>query len=70
MKINSGSYYAAPIKPNFKASLLRQMMQNYGTQNAVVDKNTKFPVKNSEKFLNQYVTAIAILKTIFKIKYY
>ena len=47
MKINSGSYYAAPIKPNFKASLLTQMMQNYGTQNAVVDKNTKFPVNTA-----------------------
>ena len=47
MKINSGSYYAAPIKPNFKASLLTQMMQNYGTQNAVVDKNTKSHVNTA-----------------------
>ena len=44
MKINGGSYYAAPIKPNFKASLLTQMMQNYATQNAVAVQNTKSPV--------------------------
>lgn len=44
MKINGGSYYAAQIKPNFKASLLTQMMQNYGTQNAVAAQNTKSPV--------------------------
>ena len=44
MKINGGSYYAAQIKPNFKASLLTQMMQNYGTQNAVAVQNTKSPV--------------------------
>ena len=41
MKISGSLYYFAPVKPNFKASLLTQMMQNYSVQNAVAAKDAK-----------------------------